>query len=155
MKKIILISLTALAVIACQQKKSGNEQSELWQQNIVGEWFYESVSGDSVSNRYQIFLQLKASGQVIEREHYILPAQDGKPAVDRDGNIFTGTWKIQNDTLVKKGVMKVISEEGLYSKEEPERKEGEVTGYTKLVNVTKDSIITLDRAGSTVVFVRH
>ena len=155
MKKIILISLVALGIMACEQKKSNDQQTELWVQNIVGEWFYETVSGDSADNHYQIILQLKADGQVTEREHYILPANGDKPAVDRDGNIFNGTWKIQNDTLVKKGTMHLLSEKNLYSEGDPERKQGEVTGYTKLINVTKDSIISLDRRGDTIIFVRH
>ena len=153
MRKIILFSLTALAIMACNSNQKSNSQPNPWEQYLVGEWIYETTN-DEAAAHYQITLALKADGHMTETEHYTLKTPDDNATADFDGNIFKGKWKLQNDTLAKDGKMSVMMGEPKPG-EEPERQEREVKGYTKLLNVTADSLISLDMRGDTIIFVRN
>ncbi len=154
MKKIILTSLVSLALVACNTKQE-NTSSTNWEQSLVGEWYSETVSKvDTLETRYEITMSLNAFGKITEKEHYY--AKDNERVIiDRDGNIFNGTWKISKDSLIKDGTMSVVKEREYAPGEELERKEGKVKGFNLLISINEDTLRTLDLKGDTVVFVRR
>ena len=125
-----------------------------WEQVLVGEWYSETVGHtDTLETRYELTMTLDAFGKITEKEHYYAKGS-GEPIIDRDGNIFTGTWKISKDSLIKDGKMSIVKEREYAPGEELERVEGNAKGFNLLVSVTADTLRTLDLQGDTVVFVR-
>ena len=153
MKKIILTSLVSLALVACNTKQEKAPATD-WEQVLVGEWYNETVSkSDTLETRYELTMSLDAFGKITEKEHYYAKGNE-QVIIDRDGNIFTGTWKISKDSLLKDGKMSIVKERKYAPGEELERVEGEVKGFNLLVSVTDDTLRTLDLKGDTVIFVR-
>lgn len=153
MKKIILTSLVSLALVACNTKQEKAPATD-WEQVLVGEWYSETVGHtDTLETRYELTMTLDAFGKITEKEHYYAKGS-GEPIIDRDGNIFTGTWKISKDSLIKDGKMSIVKEREYAPGEELERVEGNAKGFNLLVSVTADTLRTLDLQGDTVVFVR-
>jgi uncharacterized lipoprotein NlpE involved in copper resistance len=153
MKKIILTSLVSLALVACNTKQEKAPATD-WEQVLVGEWYSETVGHtDTLETRYELTMTLDAFGKITEKEHYYAKG-NGEPIIDRDGNIFTGTWKISKDSLIKDGKMSIVKERKYAPGEELERVEGNAKGFNLLVSVTADTLRTLDLQGDTVVFVR-
>lgn len=153
MKKIILTSLVSLALVACNTKQEKAPATD-WEQVLVGEWYSETVGHtDTLETRYELTMTLDAFGKITEKEHYYAKGS-GEPIIDRDGNIFTGTWKISKDSLIKDGKMSIVKEREYAPGEELERVEGNAKGLNLLVSVNEDTLRTLDLQGDTVVFVR-
>lgn len=153
MKKIILTSLVSLALVACNTKQEKAPATD-WEQVLVGEWYSETVGHtDTLETRYELTMTLDAFGKITEKEHYYAKGS-GEPIIDRDGNIFTGTWKISKDSLIKDGKMSIVKEREYAPGEELERVEGNAKGFNLLVSVNEDTLRTLDLQGDTVVFVR-
>ena len=153
MKKIILTSLVSLALVACNTKQEKAPATD-WEQILVGEWYSETVGHtDTLETRYELTMTLDAFGKITEKEHYYAKGS-GEPIIDRDGNIFTGTWKISKDSLIKDGKMSIVKEREYAPGEELERVEGNAKGFNLLVSVTADTLRTLDLQGDTVVFVK-
>ena len=153
MKKIILTSLVSLALVACNTKQEKAPATD-WEQALVGEGYNEPVSKvDTLETRYELTMSLDAFGKITEKEHYYAKGNE-KVIIDRDGNIFTGTWKISKDSLIKDGKMSIVKERKYAPDEELERAEGEVKGFNLLVSVNADTLRTLDLKGDTVIFVR-
>lgn len=153
MKKIIITSLVSLALVACNTKQEKAPATD-WEQVLVGEWYSETVGHtDTLETRYELTMTLDAFGKITEKEHYYAKGS-GEPIIDRDGNIFTGTWKISKDSLIKDGKMSIVKEREYAPGEELERVEGNAKGFNLLVSVTADTLRTLDLQGDTVVFVR-
>ena len=153
MKKIILTSLVSLALVACNTKQEKAPATD-WEQVLVGEWYSETVGHtDTLETRYELTMTLDAFGKITEKEHYYAKGS-GEPIIDRDGNIFTGTWKISKDSLIKDGKMSIVKERKYAPGEELERVEGNAKGFNLLVSVNEDTLRTLDLQGDTVVFVR-
>lgn len=153
MKKIILTSLVSLALVACNTKQEKAPATD-WEQVLVGEWYSETVGHtDTLETRYELTMTLDAFGKITEKEHYYAKGS-GEPIIDRDGNIFTGTWKISKDSLIKDGKMSIVKERKYAPGEELERVEGNAKGFNLLVSVNEDTLRTLDLQGDTVVFIR-
>lgn len=153
MKKIIITSLVSLALVACNTKQEKAPATN-WEQALVGEWYSETVGHtDTLETRYELTMTLDAFGKITEKEHYYAKGNE-KIIIDRDGNIFTGTWKISKDSLIKDGKMSIVKEREYAPDEELERVEGNAKGFNLLVSVTADTLRTLDLQGDTVVFVR-
>ena len=107
MKKIIITSLVSLALVACNTKQEKAPATD-WEQVLVGEWYSETVGHtDTLETRYELTMTLDAFGKIPEKEHYYAKGS-GEPIIDRDGNIFTGTWKISKDSLIKDGKMSIV-----------------------------------------------
>lgn len=156
MKKIILAALVAICITACNQKGQNTEdQKAQWKEGIVGEWVYKAAVGNAAEDmHYQITLDIKADGHMTETEHYTQAATGDKPAIDTDGNIFKGTWELRGDTLVKDGQMSVLIGKEIRPEAEQVRSDRKVNGFTRLVAVQPDSLVTVDMSGHTIVFVR-
>ena len=153
MKKIIITSLVSLALVACNTKQEKAPATN-WEQALVGEWYSETVGHtDTLETRYELTMTLDAFGKITEKEHYYAKGS-GEPIIDRDGNIFTGTWKISKDSLIKDGKMSIVKEREYAPDEELERVEGNAKGFNLLVSVNEDTLRTLDLQGDTVVFIR-
>lgn len=153
MKKIIITSLVSLALVACNTKQEKAPATD-WEQVLVGEWYSETVGHtDTLETRYELTMTLDAFGKITEKEHYYAKGS-GEPIIDRDGNIFTGTWKISKDSLIKDGKMSIVKERKYAPGEELERVEGNAKGFNLLVSVNEDTLRTLDLQGDTVVFIR-
>lgn len=156
MKKIILAALVAIGLTACNQKGQNTEdQTAQWKEGIVGEWVYKAAAGNTPEDmHYQITLNIKADGHMTETEHYTQAATADKPAIDTDGNIFNGTWELRGDSLWKDGKMSVLVGKEIRPEADQVRSDRNVKGFTRLVAVQPDSLVTVDMSGHTIVFVK-
>ena len=153
MKKIIITSLVSLALVACNTKQEKAPATD-WEQVLVGEWYSETVGHtDTLETRYELTMTLDAFGKITEKEHYYAKNNE-RTIIDREGNIFNGTWKISKDSLIKDGTMSVVREREYAPGEELDRLEGKVKGFNQLISINEDTLRTLDLNGDTVVFVR-
>lgn len=172
MKKMFFISVICMTIVACGSKSGKSTQSsqEEWEKEIVGDWVWEqnqdSVMDEMVSSHasFQVFYSIKADGTMKETEHQYLKfvhkkveglVGDNEAVVsDDDQSIFTGTWRLSNDTLYKEGVLSTIQEGTYEPGQEIPRKEQNVKGYTVISRITKDSLFVVGKDGNITCFVK-
>lgn len=162
-----------MAIVACNMKNSKSvdlSQRDHWKTDIVGNWVCEQtedkVMDDMVSSHacYQTFYYINADGTMKEIEHrYIkmthkevegLQGDNDIVLSDEDAEIFTGNWRLVNDTLYKEGILSKIQDGEYKAGFVKPRKEMNVTGYSIIKRITKDSLFVEGRGAGLACFVR-
>lgn len=165
--------MVCIALISCSTKSSKSTQLsevEQWETNIIGDWEWvlteDSVlkEMDTLHMCYQVFYSIKADGTMKETEHRLIkiifkkvgemPGDKESILADDDDAIFTGTWRISNDTLYKEGILSKIQNGEYKQGQEIPRKETNVSGYSIIRRITKDSLFVAGKDGSTDLFIR-
>ncbi len=151
-------------------KESNNEVANLDFTNIIGDWEWvlteDSAFGgkDTLHKHYQVFYSIKADGTMKEIEHRLIKItlkkvgemQGDKESIlaDNDDAIFTGTWRLSNDTLYKEGILSRLKNGEYKQGQERPRQETNVKGFSIVKRITKDSLFVVGKDGGTIFFIR-
>lgn len=147
-----------------------NDVANLEVANIIGNWVCEkvrdSIRDDGASSHmcYQTLYTINADGTMKETDHrYFKVSYPSKNRqldknefvlMDDDYSIFTGTWRFSNDTLYKEGILSKIQNGEYKQGQEIPRQETNVSGYSIIRRITKDTLFVAGKDGSTVLFIR-